>query len=27
MSCKNVQRRSFTIPSNETVIVRRHIVR
>ena len=27
MSCKNVQRRNFTIPGNETVIVRRHIVR
>jgi hypothetical protein len=26
MSCKNVQRRSFTIPSNETAIVRRYIV-
>jgi len=27
MSCKNVQRRIFTIPSNATVIVRRHIIR
>jgi hypothetical protein len=27
VSCKNVQRQSFTIPSNETTIVRRYIKR